>query len=552
MPAFNANERLSEKSNFASQFRFHLNADKSKLLATCELVKAIDKDITLAKVIETINILGFSDLYIIESAVSDLIKAYLGGKKSGSLVIAERRDGQAIIHIDNDNVTAKLEIIPAYGGRAAGLVEIKQALIESGVTSGLKREILNQCLKTGEATNVVVAEGIRVIHGKNTEFEMFVPEVRDRRPRINADGTVDDYSIEGFYIVEKGTELVRRHPVTMGSPGKNLAGETIDPIPGVDLDLVTDLEGVELSQIDENLLIASKKGQPVITNKGVYIEEIMQVKNVDLATGDIVFDGSVHVAGDVVANSNIEATGDVLIEGVVEASNITAGGNVVILGSVIGRGEVFDQNGNPNSEAVLIQAEGSVQLNIVENVRVKSGDRIFVRELVSRCDLCAFNEIIVGDSTSKAGRIVGGKTRSGILISANIIGSSAGAKTELEICGDDTAKTKLKEVTEKCIEADEKLKKFETIIRVAKTKQSESSKLYQKLLQQRGISFREYSVLDSHKSLLRKEVKRCKDGKIDIKNELFSGLVMRIGNRIKKIAEDSKGRVFKIVNDSIQ
>lgn len=553
MSTHHAYQNSVEKPRLASQFHFQfkLNADKSKLLATCRPVEFTDNNINAAQVYETIKALDMGNLYILDSAVAELVQEYLRGNKNKTIVVAERRDGQAIIYVDEHKLVAQLEIIPAFGGSPVGLPELKQALVSARVTSGLKKKVLNQCLKTGVADRVVIAEGAKVIQGKNTLFDTFVAEARDRRPKINADGSVDYRDFGQIVVVEKGTELVRRYPATLGKPGKDLMGNIIEPIPGVDLDFVSELNGVELSKTDGNLLIASKKGQPIITEAGVHIEDIMQVENVDLANGDIVFDGCVHVQGDVAANMNIEATGDVLIEGMVEAANISAGGDIIVRGSVIGRGEVFDQHGKINPQAVLLKAKGSVSLNIVENVRVKSGDAIFVKELVSRCELTAFNEIIVGGVSSKAGKIVGGKIRSGILISANSIGSIAGTKTELEISDDGSAKSILNEVIVKLSKALEKLKKFEPIILAARTKQSGSSKLYDKLLSQRGAAYREYLVLDAHKSLLRKEIKRCKDGTIDVKIELFAGTTIRIGNRLKKMIEDIKGRVFKINNDNI-
>ncbi|MFT5717194.1 MAG: hypothetical protein ACJAWS_000281 [Oleiphilaceae bacterium] len=49
---------------------------------------------------------------------------------------------------------------------------------------------------------------------------------------------------------------------------------------------------------DPNLLIASIKGHPIINSRGVLINNVLVVKIVGLATGNIDFNGSVYVEED--------------------------------------------------------------------------------------------------------------------------------------------------------------------------------------------------------------------------------------------------------------
>ena len=70
--------------------------------------------------------------------------------------------------------------------------------------------------------------------------------------------------------------------------------------------------------------------------RGLRVNETLTLAKVDLSTGNINFDGSLHIKGDVADGVAVDVSGSVLVEGVVARATIVAGGDIVIKNGIIG------------------------------------------------------------------------------------------------------------------------------------------------------------------------------------------------------------------------
>ncbi|MDP1970722.1 MAG: FapA family protein, partial [Methylobacter sp.] len=207
---------------------FKLDGD-NKLLAVYE--SAGDKvtlDATAIK--EMLARQSLSDLFLDEKALSRLIQTYNNSNASFILEIGERRDGEFIIKVSDDKMTAWLTMTPAYGGSPVTFEQIRQSLKEKGIVSGLITSAeIETLLKEGQTTNYIIAQGLPAVPGLDAQFHSLVPEMQERRPQINERGIADFRDLGNLILVKQGDPLMRRTLATEGKKGKNILGQILIP-----------------------------------------------------------------------------------------------------------------------------------------------------------------------------------------------------------------------------------------------------------------------------------------------------------------------------------
>ncbi len=212
---------------------------------------------------------------------------------------------------------------------------------------------------------------------------------------------------------------MRRIPATNGLASCNVRGETLDPVPGRNEGFARNLVGAYVSNDDTNLLLATFNGQPVRCGNGVSVEQVLRVGDVNVASGNINFDGTVHIDGEVLPGMKVHATGDIVVAGVVDAGELEAGGDIHVGGGIIAQAKV--------------RAGASVEARFVENAHVYAGTTITIEDMALQSDLQAINQIAVGTKSRGRGRLVGGSARAMLLIHAPIIGATTGGVTALQL-----------------------------------------------------------------------------------------------------------------------
>jgi uncharacterized protein len=152
---------------------------------------------------------------------------------------------------------------------------------------------------------------------------------------------------------------------------------------------------------------------PQIEGHRIAVLPRCEVKDVNYATGDVYFAGSVIVAGDVLPGFTVVATEDIEVRGGVERGTLRAGGKITVVGGI--------------SHGTRLEALGDVKVRFVEpESTIDSAGTIEVRESAVRSRLIA-RRIVVGH------HLVAGTATASELISAGELGNEHEAETELEI-----------------------------------------------------------------------------------------------------------------------
>ncbi len=332
-------------------------------------------------------------------------------------LLAQRRDATIELQITPDAMAAELSLTPPQGGQAASVDDVMRALAEVGVVFGIDPAALRQACDLGRCSRRVVAAGVLPQRGRDTVFEALIPQALDRAPQLDADGLIDYREHGVITVVPSGAPLMRRVPPTAGVDGHNIRGQVLAAQPGRDEPFAPALAGAAPASADPDLLLATVTGQPVLVKCGVMVEPILRLAEVNMASGNIHFDGTVHVAGEVVQGMTVQASGDIVVDGMVDGGRLEAGGNIQVHGGVIAHAR--------------LRAGGSVSARFAQGVQIDAGTVIALDDMALECQLQSLNQIIIGAKSPQRGRLVGGSATAMMLIRVPLLGSVKGGLTQL-------------------------------------------------------------------------------------------------------------------------
>jgi uncharacterized protein (DUF342 family) len=312
-----------------------------------------DSQITEASINELIKNSEYKDLYVdngnIKNALAELnsVLKPLQAKKSGREItyqILERRDATISISIDSDEMSAIAEISTALGGKHLSAKAILNFAQESGVAKGFTKEQLlklaHQAAKepAGSIISGEIAHGKNAINGKNSKIKWLVQSAQDRilRPKARDDGSVDMRDLGDIICVKVGDPLAKKIMLTEGTKGFTVTGTPLDPVAGEDITLQAG-EGTTFSPKDDQILVSTLVGLPRMIDNGMEVDPVYRIKNVDISTGHIKFEGSVFIDGDICEGMKVVATGDITVGGFVESATLDAGGDITNSSGINGR-----------------------------------------------------------------------------------------------------------------------------------------------------------------------------------------------------------------------
>lgn len=380
---------------------------------------------------------GFAEFYTNDEVLRPVVLA-ANKAQAGRYPVAERRDAKLDLKVSADKMTVQASLTKAWGGKRLTGEELSAALKSLGIPQRcLQADAMAQLLVTNEDQQRVVAQAILPEKGQDARFEVLVDACKALALQEDEHGRVDFYQSHEFVVIDPDTPLMRRIPPTQGKLGIDVQGSVLSPEPGKDQSFNRDILGAHISPGDPNLLLASIKGHPVVVNAGVNVDPTLRVKSVNLATGNISFDGSVEVAGDVASGLSVQATGDVFINGIVEKARVTARRNLVIKGGVVGE----DLGRDENNQLILrtrLRAGGNIHAKFINLAEVIAGQDIHVREYVMQSHLRAQGAVLLGQDGGK-GSLIGGRVQAGEKIVVNTLGSEAYVATEVRV-GTDNVK----------------------------------------------------------------------------------------------------------------
>ena len=500
---------------------------------------------------DLLKVHGYSEYYLDDQSIDKFIQDCSSCKQAVIAEIGERRNATFSIEISADLMAAWLTLTRAQGGGPIG-IQIQDELRDREITHGVLHAEINAVLARGWCDHQLIAQGEPVQPGILGSYEVLFGVQEKSTPSVDDRAIVKFRDLSHLLLVHAADPLMRIRPTIQGKNGKNIKGQIVlaDPVP--DLKFGPDLLGSVPDKQDANLLVAIHAGQPVEVSNGVIVNPVITVPHVDLSTGKIQFEGTVHVEGDVKTGMSINVTGDVIVNGMVESAEIIAGGNVAVKGGVIGRAEKKAGTQNLSDSAAKIKCAGSVQAMFMENVHVEAGNSIIIDQNARHCELIARQEITVGKSGSRGGQIVGGRAQASLLIQTDVIGSNTATKTRIQVGVDPYLEeqiTKKQEVIQKKVaELDQVLK---LIVFFERNPQKNVDGVAKKVDAKRIQQLAEINELTEQVNLLEAELKLVEKASVKVGKAIHDGVEIQIGKQTWNVREETGGGTYKILEGCI-
>lgn len=491
---------------------------------------------------------SFEQYYILAEGVVAL-KAAVQAKQSTMIAIAERRDAEINIIVEDYNMHAYLQIKLPFGGKQATVENVKKLMESMKIKFGINDESITQAVQQGECQHVLIASGKEPIDGKDAYFEVLVEEDKHFGPTINEHGVANFLEVNELSMVNQGDHLMRKIPRTLGENGSDVFGNAKHPVPGRNIQFAEELNGAEINKDDENLLIAAIKGHPIVEKCSVRVDPTYVLDRVDLSTGNINFDGSVLVKGDVENNMKVVATGDITINGCVIKALIEAGGRVIINQGIIG-GESIKTKEGIVQRGSHVKSGGILTAGFIDNVVVSAQSNILVKDYIANSEVMAGGDLIVGSAGYK-GYIVGGNVQALHIISANVLGSNAQMATKVKV----GFSLELARAYERKVE---KLQEYEAtlnalskaFIEIGKREAqgpltTKSKQVLANLINTLKAVAPTIHTLGDETGTLRSQIGENKTAKVIVRERVFSGVELNLCEKIYTINRDMVGGVFE-------
>ena len=456
-----------------------------------------------------------------------------------------RTDGKFSLRPSTDLSALYLSYtMPTGGGAGVQPESVVNAAKTHGVVAELDLAAIKKALVEG-GTNVLVACGRAPVQGTDGRIEVMVDNMKKRSPHLDEQGLADFRDLGEIVSVKQGAPLMRIVDPTPGEPGLTVTGKVIPVKPGKMVSFPPGLEGAVVDSADPHLLVAAISGCPIVTRNGVTVEAIYRVENVDLHTGNISYDGGVHVSGDVHSGMSVKATGDIHVEGTVEDALLEAGGDVTVKCGIVGSSEEHDAA--VNKIHATIKCGGSCTVKFAQNAHITAGNGIFVQEMSMQSELTAAHQIIVGDKNTPKGELIGGVARATMLVSAHNVGSEDHPRTVVMAGSDKDLYERLRQCNQNRETANNKF--ADVLIFLGSAKKSSGKIPPETIAEAEATKATLYAEIAEHTAdalQIKKEIDLAQTAQVIVTKKVFAGSEIRIGQKHFEANQDREGGLLKL------
>ncbi len=277
----------------------------------------------------------------------------------------------------------------------------------------------------------------------------------------------------------------------------------------------------------------------------------------NLATGNVEFDGSVHVLGDVDTGMLVKASGDIIVSGSVERSRLMAGGDIYVAQGVFGNA-VTDKNVTESDIQdaehwdMCVEAKGKVTLQSSLNAHIVANKSILIADNALHSCLLSKDHIVVGEGRPNFG-IVGGFSHAYYSVSASNLGSKGCPRTHIKVG------ISRREAIVKSTKLERQIKmKLDDIKEVENSLKQKSQKQYPKpppelaqLKEELTEHQRVLKALEEMLSQINYMIKRSENCYIGAYNYFHPEVILKIEGQRKRIAKETPRGKFILKNEDI-
>lgn len=261
---------------------------------------------------------------------------------------------------------------------------------------------------------LTLAQGLPTVPSQDGRIELLIQESVNVSVD-DASGRADFRNIDKFKQIQKNTLLARRILPIAGKDGNNIYGETVHPREASDPKLVC----------GDNVAFLEEKNEYRSTEKGIFIRkgDVISISpvlyvpgNAGLETGNLIYDGNVHIRGNIERGALVSTLEELHVEGFIESNLIRVGRSLHVHKGINAQGE------NP------IYIEGDLYSTYLDNTNIVILGESRIRRSINASTVMAHGNI---EMEEKRSVIVGGTLHAFGSLSADYIGNSSGTPTKI-------------------------------------------------------------------------------------------------------------------------
>jgi len=328
----------------------------------------------------------------------------------------------APVQISKDKVRAYFVTFPTKFMKLPSYSDIEHILQEKKILAIMDKEAIEEQLSKidlGEprVNRVMVARGREPVTGYD---EYFVPLVKleKKAGKVLEDGRIDFKEIDSIIEIKRGQEILRKIPAVKPEDGMDIYGEKVDAA-FVVKEGYNKGEHIVESMGDSSIFVSDIDGCLNVEGKKISVSPFAIIKgNVDYDSGNIDFNGSVHVLGSVLPGFSVKAKGDIIVDKNVDDAYLEAEGDVTVKHGISGKG------------SMKIVAGGRVRSKYILNSTVEAVKEIEVEDSIINSKVFSNDRISV---TARNGKIIGGEIIARHEIVVNVAGVPKENLTKLTV-----------------------------------------------------------------------------------------------------------------------
>lgn len=439
-----------------------------------------------------------------------------------------------------------------------GSAELRSLLLNKGITSKciLHEAIESLCelFASGEQRPLTfqIAAGIEARQGTDACI-MFAFDIGVRAGTMRADGSLDMRERNAVVVASERELIAEKILMTKGIPGCTIFGAELEATDGCDKQINIG-KGVTVEESDDRIQYRAAFDGNVSFKQGTLsVADVFTVRgDVDYETGNLVVKTDILVSGSIRPGFSVKSSMNVQIQGMVEdGAQVVAGGNVSIMGGVVG-------------SAAKIMSSGNVFVQFLQDAQVVAHGDVVIGSYAYNGLIRASGSIAVQRKGSGlSGKVVGGKLIASVNITVFVVGSDTCRSTILSLQAPIELSTRLR-VQDKAVSAAAEL--------IAKLVRSlpidsydpaalrslfakipaEKKALVTKVLVRLSATIKEKSELEAAKKLLLDEVDQfLAKAKISILEQIHQGSTLQIGEHNLVVAKDMGASTFGLVDGRV-
>ncbi|OON99205.1 MAG: hypothetical protein ATN35_00150 [Epulopiscium sp. Nele67-Bin004] len=452
---------------------------------------------------------------------------------------AEHQGFKPVVDISVDKMMATVMFKPFTSTEEIGVVvksDIDALLEEQEIVYGIDEDAIYDALdKMAPNVRYTIARGTKPTQGEEAKLKYITDEQNKGVPDIDDDGKVDFKNLHLIVCVQQNEVVVTKTPATLGEVGTNILGEEIPAIWGKDTRLPPGKNVITLP--DELTMIAGVDGQVVTDNGKIEVKQVLTLKEVGPATGNIDFIGSVIIEGGIKEGYSVKAGGDIDIRGAVEAANIESGGSIVIALGVKGK------------DKAVLKAQKTVMSKFIEHSEVTAGEDVLTEAILHSRVYCRGSVRV----DKGKGLIIGGEVVAYKSVYLNKLGSAMGVPTNVRIGVTQAIIDSYQEVIAEYKQATTNLDNANKAIKFLESKKSylpkDKLELLDKTYDLKQALNREILMIQNKMQKIKVVIKNGSNGVIVVNENIYNGTTLIIGDKTRKITKD-RGRVKFFIHDN--